>query len=673
MEINSQNFTVAVIPPGGLISGDRVAVSPRAAAGARSGLLTVFPGEPVERSRPVHLLGLEQVPEGVLAVGEQLAAVLDMLPADRVAWQLRTERITHLQAAELTLEVTVEHQLDDIVEQLNRSDELAGCLLWLSGARASETLFLEIGGKPFRVRDLAPAPPGDNTVLEITPQTSLKVFAPGYKSGIDVVILADCSGSMSIEDLTDYVDVVPDSGGWNVFRRATQSGVRHIKRTEALHRALNKLLETRLRVSGRMSRMALVSFTTDCEVRFPRGGGMAEIDENASPSIIQEFRDAINLLRAENKATDIGQAIYHAAELLHRHGRPGNDRLIVLISDGANWHPKGQDDVGEVLQATDEPVSLMEHLHQQMKIHLHAIGISTRDIFMNFFRRNYAGQTPNEASIPNHELLEQLVMVGGGDPTQTGDTNVLQHYLTGLGAGVTRHVKNPRAAATPPLQPHEIAALAEAVKPAARRSTSGDVRNELLGLKEEIRKFHEDCNGYMSAAVFRPMFAQSPKLLDAYERYMVTEAQNVEDFTLFINNINQCFCESVDKKIRKRELKGEPPPIPSVASILHEKLRAVSLLRNYYVHDKELELSGDGGGTSDGRRDHRKLVEVLQSLVGVGYIEDDDAFLWSQLQRAVLARLRDALRESRDEFKRAGQSPPAGADGDDASQVVWKW
>ena len=44
--------------------------------------------------------------------------------------------------------------------------------------------------------------------------------------------------------------------------------------------------------------------------------------------LVQEFRDAIGLLRADG-GTDIGQALQFAAELLYRHGHPANDRLLV--------------------------------------------------------------------------------------------------------------------------------------------------------------------------------------------------------------------------------------------------------------------------------------------------------------------------------------------------------
>jgi hypothetical protein len=109
---------------------------------------------------------------------------------------------------------------------------------------------------------------------------------------------------------------------------------------EALQRALRQLLEMRLRTAGRVARIALVRFTTDCAVRFPKGGGMAELNAGAPDAVVREFREAVALLTPEEAGTDIGQALHYAAQLLHTHGRPGNDRLVVLVSDGATWKPK---------------------------------------------------------------------------------------------------------------------------------------------------------------------------------------------------------------------------------------------------------------------------------------------------------------------------------------------
>jgi hypothetical protein len=313
-----------------------------------------------------------------------------------------------------------------------------------------------------------------------------------------------------------------------------------------------------------------------------------------------------------------------------------------------------------MVAALQEPVSLMEHLHREMKIHLHAIGISTHDIFIRYFKAAHPGRVPDPSAIPNHQLLEQLVLVGGGDPTEIGDTVVLQRYLTGLGAGVTRHLRKPQAVSPQPLSPDEAAFLAATRRPAARAATGSDVLNELRWLKDEIKELRKVCNGYTSALVQRPMFKQTDKLLDAVDYFMVTEVQSPKEFELFINNLNQCFCEAVDDRMYVRDVKGEPPPIPAVTAVLHgPDMGVISDLRNFLVHDKTRALteappdSRGRGHRRDPKADHQRFVEVLHRLVGVRFIEDNDAERWSRLQRAVLMTLRDVLTTIRDEFKRA--------------------
>ena len=283
-----------------------------------------------------------------------------------------------------------------------------------------------------------------------------------------MVILADCSGSMSLDDVTDTGDVTPTKkwfGG--VPTRRTQT------RMKSLQQALMELLEMRLNMEGRVSRIALVGFTRECKVRFPRDReSMTEIDGSSPEQVKLDFRDAIGLLRTEEAGTDIGQALHFAAELLHRHGRPGNDRLVVLISDGATWVPKDDDATGEVVSGVDDPVSLMSHLHEQMHIHLHAIGVSKEDIFWPWFRDKYSGREPHISMIPNHQLLDQLIDVGGGDPSRTGDTDVLAEYFSGLGRGVTRQIRCGSPDPLPSLQPWERDALAARTSKSNKNATS---------------------------------------------------------------------------------------------------------------------------------------------------------------------------------------------------------
>lgn len=675
MQLNFQNTALSIMENGSFIAGERIAVNPRIINNSTIAVLRSFPNEPSARSSAVRVFPVAEVPEQTLLISEELAASHDLLPADRARWNLDFANFDYQTAHEIILEVTFEQSLEQVIEQLNRSDNLGGRLLWFSGDSFNDSNFIEINDKPYKIREIVPTPVGRDTIIEITEKTNLKVFSPGYTAGIDIVVLADCSGSMSIADLTETADAIPTSSFWQA------SASRELKRDEALRRSLKKLLETRLRTTGRMSRIALVSFTHETQLRFPRLGGMIEFDETTPEKTVGEFRDAINLLRAEQGGTDIGNALHYAAELLYKHGRPGNDRLLVLISDGADWKPKGQDATGEIVVALQDPVSLMEHLHSEMKIHLHAIGISTREIYTRYHNRTSPGRTLEPSLVPNHELLERLVSVGGGDPSQTGNMDVLEQYLSGLGAGVTRNLKNPRSSSVPKLSDYEIFSLKNLQNPHFRTQTSQDVQNELLELRKKVKELFNDCNEYTKNTIHRWLFGSTMEQVNLFDTYLVEEVQNRENFKLFIDNIYKSFYESLDSKIKNRKIEGDPRVIEFVTDKIHQKLRLIKDFRNNCDHDKDSALNEDASGDSrqKARSDKKRLVEHYQKLVGVSVIEENDRDGWSRLQRSIINYLSDLLFEIRDiyrhsEKKKAGIHVKAEKENSkEATDFVLKW
>jgi hypothetical protein len=243
-----------------------------------------------------------------------------------------------------------------------------------------------------------------------------------------MVILADVSLSMNVED-------IPATGESMLALRAKG---RHVRRIDALRQALSDLLHVRMQVSGRVSRVALLAFNDMTFPKFPRDGGMVELDGSSPRRVIDEYSKAVEGLQPYG-ATRIEVALHAAAELLYRHGHPGNERLIVLVSDGAHWTPGRDSDTGRVFEALDEPISLMEHLHRDMKVRLHAIGISTRELFLRRYR-DEPGLTPD------HRLLAQLVKVGGGDPATVGGLDVLVDYFSAAGGGLSHRVRGPLSA-----------------------------------------------------------------------------------------------------------------------------------------------------------------------------------------------------------------------------------
>lgn len=445
--LDSDRCQVHVLPGEPRLSGQAMAVArgalPQTAnAAGQAALLTVgAPDGPVQSA--VRLVPLTEVPDGAVVVSDELAAGAGLadLPHD-AKWRVDTVPLVALRR--LRLEIPVEEQLDKAIRRLSDAG-LTGRLLWIPPGGADD-LWLDVDGLPYRIH-LADTAGEHGVLAEITQATEVELFAAGARAGVDIVILADCSGSMSVADIPQ-MDEQPASR----WRRGTPA---RQTRDEALKAALQYLLSVRLQISGRISRLALVKFTRETQQIFPRAGGMAELDASTAEAA-QEFRAAVALLRPERAGTDIGNALHEAANLLYRHGKPGNEKLIVLVSDGAHWTPKGDQGVGEVVYAIKEPVSLMEHLHRDMTVRLHALGISTLDLYRQWLREGYQHDVSLE---PNHTLLEQLVEVGGGDRAAIGGFDVLADYFSGLGSGVSRKVQLSAKQSTAPLSQEFRAAM----------------------------------------------------------------------------------------------------------------------------------------------------------------------------------------------------------------------
>jgi len=506
---DSSTCRLARVPSGGPLSGHCVGVPAAAGASDQGGacLMTVRDGQDVIQIA-VHAMPLREVPRNVVAVGDDLAAEWDA-DLERAQWTLESVNAVPVRA--LTLELPTEARDPVTAAREIAAAGLAGELLWIPSDGAE--MSLTVGNLPHRIRSIEAGRTG--TVAEITRDTQVEIYAPAVRAGVDIVILADCSGSMGVDDLP--VDV---ESRWNL-----PAGTGWVTRMQALQRALGDLLDMRLQISGRVSRLALLEFNREARQRFPRSGGMTQLDGSSPAQDVDEFRNGVALLRASG-GTDIGNALHEAANLLYRYGRAGNEKLIVLVSDGADWKPKGEEGSGEMVYAVTEPVSLMAHLHRDVGIRLHALGISTDELYR---RRGYA---PKEGLVPNHELLRELVKVGGGDPTTIGGLDVLEDYFSGLGTGVTHRVRERLAdrRTSGVLSPEAVAKLARFAKDArhndwdARCAELSDQVGEEVGHchAEGVRVFGgpiwEEGRAYALCAAMRQMAADEAGLIRVLER-----------------------------------------------------------------------------------------------------------------------------------------------------------
>jgi hypothetical protein len=652
MRLASKDFELAILSGKGLIGRNHVGIHSASPRHSESGLLCSFPGQPGTRERAVRVSSIPEVPEGILALGPELATEMGLIESQRTPWRLELDVPSIIHADEVCLELGAERPIDQVLSELENSSDLAEINIWVPPGSEPGSLWINVEGTSFRVRSIEPEPWVKGGIVEVSSDTRFELFSPSSKSGVDIVVLADCSGSMSWKDLPDD----SDSTISGLFRVFTKRESQTISRMEALHRALRQLLGFRLQVSGRVSRMALVRFTTDCLVRFPKGGSMLELDGSSRTETVQGFREAVALLTPENAGTDIGQALFYAAQLLHNHGHPGNERLIVLVSDGATWKAKGEESSGEEVQAISDSVSLMEHLHREMRINIHAIGISNDEIFWPWWRRNNPGKEPHISAIPNHHLLERLVAVGGGDPSRVGGMDVLEKYFSGLGTGITRILKQPRRSEPRSLASIDLGTLrarADHLKIAQRTTTSAD-ESEMLARR--IKALFLDCNHAAEKCVGRPLFVPTTRTIETLEFVISRQVIDYEQFSVFIQRTQQVFWEQLDAKLRSSDIAYEIGPVAEY--IANGRLRSINSLRIYEAHDL------GGGQSNKDRRDNanqlRKIGALLKRLVGTEHIDRDDNEGWSQLHLAILRELQEILEELRERFRQAPSSPLEG-------------
>lgn len=461
----SAHHRLAVVPGGGALVPQRVLLADGAVAGSH---LLSWRADGVWTSTAVEVVPSPEVPAEVLAISEELAADLEIVPDDLAEWKLH--RKPAVPARSITLELATERGPREAAQEVARSP-LVGRLVWVPPD--GREMWLPVGDVLHRLR--AVEVDGDSGVIaQLTDRTRVELYAPAARAGVDVVVLADGSQSMAVDDLEHTAGPPGARGrtGW-------------LRRIEGLKEALNDLLDMRLKVSGRISQIALLEFGDSVEQRFPARGGMAQLDGDSPAALVDEFRHAVRQLRPSSPTTDIGNALHAAANLLYRCGRPANDKLIVLVSDGANWQPAGTDGTGEMVDAVKEPVSLMAHLHSDRGIKLHAIGISTEQLF-----HKRGTLPPRPALVPNHDLLEELVKVGGGDPTAIGGLDELERYFSGLGAGIVHRVRETPAKLVP-----ARGSLADATLAALRLLAGPKVGwdDERITLHGELSSLVGDC------------------------------------------------------------------------------------------------------------------------------------------------------------------------------------
>jgi hypothetical protein len=629
--LDSRSCRVLIVPDEPALRGGRVAVQ----RGSLAGETAVFR---VAGRRGAMTVGvraiMHDVPSGMILVPDTLAARLG-LHAD-ASWQLVPTAAPPL--ASLTIEAMVEEPADDLWKAVREDTGLVGQCLWTGQDVGSNVL--EIGSRQFRVRAIDQADRQD--LREIVPSTQVELFLPAARVGLDIVILADCSGSMEVDDLPVSAERV----GWG--------GSSHRTRLDALKEALLQMIAARLRTAGRESRMALVRFADLTHQRFPVGDGMMPVDATSPRELITTFEQAVRNLDIGG-GTDIAGALLRAAELLDRHGKPGNDRLIVLVSDGRPWVPKSAESTGEVVFAVDDPVSLMAHLYKRRNIRVHAIGISNDALYDAWLRRR--GYRDGVGLRPDHPLLARLVEVGGGDPTRIGGIDVLEGYFSGLGAGLTRHVGNLA-------QPAGARRLAESTMSLLRQGATTDVAERCRSAARRLHMGMLELNDYARRLAGRRLGSWIPfdktdeiDLIFSREELLLS-IKGQHEFETVLKRLHIVL---IEQGPGRRQPKGAVTP-----DVLHEIYECfrpfvgrLNPIRQAYFHDKS-------SGSANDQHDLEACTRAFQHYLRVIRIDPNDAAGWSELRLLLLEdaassteRALDAARRQAEKMGSAGiASPP---------------
>lgn len=342
-------------------------------------------------------------------------------------WELhRADRYQSIQSLTLEPSVEQEHLRDDLRRM--RRDAFTGRCLLVNPGQTANDLSLRVSEQAFfNVRDVRPSLIGlrEPTIfgIEERGRTEINLFVPHRKGGIDMVIVVDVSNSM---DLRDYVD-----------RKGTVG-----MRIQGVRQALETLLQQRLYAGSRVSRFALVGFGRTTRVIYPLD--REDMIELSSGEVDNMRREVPNLTRRigdnDRNGSDIAEAMDTAANLLYKSARDDNEKVIILLSDGASW--TGQKDTGfqiEIKLGRDDPVMFADNLYDEGQIRIHTVAISDEDNVRRYepdrYREDSIRPKGQRVWIPNPEMLGEIARRTRAKFFSSPDAEILNKLFEDLGQG----------------------------------------------------------------------------------------------------------------------------------------------------------------------------------------------------------------------------------------------
>lgn len=625
----ADTLVATVVPDEPSLLGARVAVT----NSSGHALLRVS-GRTGIREIGVACFADRSVPADRIVLSESLASRVGVQGGDTVELFPMVAR----PVSELMLESLTEEPSKSLWERIREDGQLVGQCFWTGSD--PDAVLLDIGDTQFRVRSFDQ--PSASELRVVTAETSIELFVQGARIGLDMVILADVSGSMGVDDL-------PSGPSETHGFRLQGSHPGNVKRIDALRAALIQMLDARLRIQGRESRMALLSFATTVDQQFPRSPGMATVDAQSDPRLIQEFRGAIAALEAKG-TTAMSEAILRAAELLDRYGKEDNERLIVLVSDGKPFSPKSADATGEVLQLRNDELNLVTYLFKNRGIRLQSIGISDEGLFRAWEART--GTQP-ESLRPDHGLIQRLANAGGGDPNRTGGVDVLIDVFQGLGAGYRRFVGRPTAGGRlRALSPHAQTALTVAeheLGAGERVSIMQQFDRDALMLNQAFATL---CGSRLGVWVPFDIQAAFNTARHVLEDLTVTDERAFADFAKRLHTLMVQQGPARNRGAGRRD--GDwPEEVDEWYRPLVELGARINIIRIFNAHDKNL--------TAKDQKDIDRLNEAMEHFVSCRKIAPSDRNGWGKLAAEML-RETGALvqRCARESSERALQVVPTG-------------
>jgi hypothetical protein len=655
MEFAAPQSRLSIIEGDSLIRGARVFVSQSSLVPPHSvGVFTAWPGTALETSLPVRVVPLPDVTGDLVVVPAGLAADLAMPASGDARWSLRTVGVPR-PVSLLHIETMTDRPLPEQRGDIESSGELHGLLVRPAEQGRAETV--RIGSSLYRVVRVVADGASASDILEVTKDSSVRLIAPGSRAVVDVVILADTSHSMSINDLTERAERPPPEPppANNLAAKLSSllgfpqpravAAPSRISRLDALQRAIERMIDIRTRVSGRGSRFALLRFSDSCEQAFPAGDGMIELDDRTPPETAAQFRRALGLLRPEG-GTDIGSALYRAFDLLHRHYREEHERVIVLVSDGAHAPSRTVADTGREIGVTEDPAQLLARLSRILKVKMVSIGISDPTTFARWVQ-----EAPRERATfngagyrPDHELLTELMQVSRSERPNPGTAEDLMDIFTGVGSGAFDTITVPPPGSLPPLSKSEHEALKFAGTSGKLNTTD---RERIASL---LKRFSDAYDAVRQASL--NWLGAEPFRTDSALAWATRGQEPATSQESFRNSMGLLFGflhEGRTKSIQVRSTAGQRTV--EVEAPWNRCRRAAELLADTRIRDVVVTprnfLSHHQGESSETRFHFQQL---LQRAVNVPHIEPHDGSRWIQLQAHVLETVANVLEEAHREM-----------------------